>query len=247
MSAPVRIAMWSGPRNISTAMMRAFENRPDTLVWDEPFYAAYLAASGIDHPMREAVLASDDQDWRRVVERLVAPLPAGISIHYQKHMTHHMLPEIGRDWIDGVTNAFLIRRPDRVLASYARKRETVSLADVGFVQQGELFDRVAERRGAAPPVVDADDVLGDPKGTLTALCRALGVPFSERMLSWPPGLRDSDGVWAAHWYQAVAASTGFAPPPPDEPDIPAGLRTIADAARPVYERLRAFRLKPAPE
>lgn len=243
-AAPVRIAMWSGPRNISTAMMRAFENRPDCAVSDEPFYAAYLAATGLDHPMREAVIASQPTDWRTVAAALLGPVPDGRPVWYQKHMTHHMLPAFGRDWMDGVTNAFLIRRPESVLASYVAKREAVDLADIGFVQQAEIFDRVADRLGTAPPVVEGQDVLADPRRTLTALCAACGIPFRDEMLAWPPGRRASDGVWAPHWYHAVEASTGFAPPRPEVAfdDLPDPLKRIADAARPAYEKLRSHRL-----
>ncbi len=241
---PVRIAMWSGPRNISTAMMRSFENRPDTIVVDEPFYAAYLARTGIDHPMRGEVIATGETDWRKVVESLLAPLQPGASVFYQKQMTHHMIPGIGRDWLGEVTNAFLIRRPENVLGSYVRKREAVSLGDIGFVQQGELFDIVADRLGKAPPVIDARDVLDNPCATLSALCAAVGIAFSEAMLAWPAGARETDGVWGAHWYEAVNASTRFGPPGRDVAELPDHLRRIADAARPIYERLSAFKLDP---
>ena len=241
---PVRIAMWSGPRNISTAMMRAFENRPDCAVSDEPFYAAYLAATGLDHPMRDAVIASQPTDWRVVAAAMLGPVPDGRPVWYQKHMTHHMLPAFGRDWMDGVTDAFLIRRPESVLASYVAKREAVDLADIGFLQQAEIFDRVADRLGRAPPVVEGADVLADPRRTLAALCAACAIPFRDEMLAWPPGRRPSDGVWAPHWYHAVEASTGFAPPRPEIAfdDLPDPLKPIAAAARPAYEKLRAHRL-----
>lgn len=242
-AAVVRIAMWSGPRNISTAMMRAFGNRSGTRVVDEPFYAAYLAASGVDHPMREAVIASQPVDPQAVIAGLLAPLPDGIAVHYQKHMTLHMLPGFGLDWMDQCRNAFLIRAPERVLASYVRKRAEVTLADIGFVQQAELFDRVAQRTGAAPPVVDAEDVLADPARTLRALCAALGVAFSERMLRWPLGRRATDGVWAAHWYGAVEESTGFAAPGSEASVLlDAQLQRIAEAAWPFYARLRDVRV-----
>jgi Sulfotransferase domain len=240
----VRIAMWSGPRNISTAMMRSFENRPDTVVADEPFYAAYLQATGIEHPMRDEVIGAGETDWRKVADSLLGTLPKGASVFYQKHMTHHMISGVGRDWIDHVTNAFLIRRPENVLGSYVRKREAVTLDDIGFTQQGELFDHVADRLGAAPPVIDARDVLDNPGGVLSALCAAVGIPFSEAMLNWPAGRRDTDGVWGAHWYEAVSASTGFGPPGADVTDLPGHLQEIAEAARPIYERLSAFRLGP---
>ncbi|HEX3675080.1 MAG TPA: hypothetical protein VHU87_12470 [Rhizomicrobium sp.] len=241
---PVRIAMWSGPRNISTAMMRSFENRADTAVIDEPFYAAYLAATGLDHPMREEALASQPQDWRRVADALLGPVPDGKAIFYQKHMTHHMLPQFGRDWISHCRNAFLIRAPEDVLASYTQKREVVTLDDIGFVQQSELFDQEAGRLGCAPPVIASADVLKNPRAALSVLCSELGIAFSDAMLHWPQGRRASDGVWAPAWYDAVERSTGFAPPRDAEraPLTPA-LQRIADAARPHYEKLAAHRLR----
>ena len=243
MSETIRIAMWSGPRNISTAMMRSFENRPDTAVVDEPFYAAYLAETGLDHPMREAVLAAQPTDWRAVVDRLTGPVPDGRPIFYQKHMTHHMLPGMDLGWTAGCRNAFLIRPPEQVLASYTQKRGEVSLADIGFARQAELFDREADRLGAAPPVIEAGDVLTDPRGALRALCEALGIPFSEAMLRWPAGPRASDGVWAPAWYDAVERSTGFeAPRRSAELKLDPPLRQIANAARPYYERLAKHRL-----
>ena len=237
----LRIAMWSGPRNISTAMMRSFENRSDTVVVDEPFYAAYLAATGLDHPMREEVLASQSQDWATVAADMAAATPA--PVFYQKHMTHHMLPGVDLSWTAHCVNAFLIRDPAKVLASYVRKRGEVTLADIGVERQGELFDRECDRLGRAPPVVEGAEVLAAPEATLTALCAALGIPFSRQMLAWPAGPRASDGVWAPAWYDAVERSTGFGPPPAeDTPDLPDDLRRIADQARPFYERLAAHKL-----
>jgi hypothetical protein len=244
MAEPARIAMWSGPRNISTAMMRAFENRPDTAVIDEPFYAAYLAETGIDHPLREESLAAQPTDWREVVETILGPVPGSKPIFYQKHMTHHMRPGFGRDWLARCRNAFLIRAPEDVLASYREKRREVTLDDIGFVQQRELFEREAERLGSAPPVIDAADVLSNARATLSALCAELDIPFSERMLSWPPGRRDTDGVWAPAWYDAVERSTGFAKPRAPVPfeALPDDLKPLAEAARPHYQRLAAHRL-----
>jgi hypothetical protein len=241
---PIRIAMWSGPRNISTAMMRAFENRTDTGVIDEPFYAAYLAATGIDHPLRAESLAAYPNDWRAVVPIVLGPAPGSRPIFYQKHMTHHMLPAFGREWANQCRNAFLIRAPEDVLSSYVEKREQVSLDDIGFVQQRELFEREADRLGRAPPVIGSADILADPRGALAALCVALDIPFSERMLSWPAGKRATDGVWAPAWYDAVERSTGFARPASSQkrPSLRDDLKAVAEAARPHYERLAAFRL-----
>ncbi len=244
--APIRIAMWSGPRNISTAMMRSFENRPDTIVSDEPFYAAYLLASGIDHPMRAESIASQPTDWRDVVRDITGPVPGNVPIWYQKHMSHHMLPGFGMEWVKGFRNAFLIRDPAHVLASYTRKRAEVSLADIGFVQQRELFEREADRLGRAPPVIDGADVLADPRGLLTALCAALDIPFTGKMLSWPAGPRSTDGAWAPVWYEAVERSTGFAPPPAEAAPLLSGdLARIAEEARPLYENLARYRLSPS--
>jgi hypothetical protein len=244
----IRIAMWSGPRNLSTAMMRAFENRADCVVSDEPFYAAYLAATGLVHPMQDEVLASQPNDWRDVAAALAGAPPraagkADAALWYQKHMTHHMLPGFGLDWVEGFRHAFLIRAPARVLASYAAKREEVALSDIGLVRQVELFDRFADAAGAAPPVVDSDDLLRDPEGMLRNLCGALGIAFDPAMLSWPSGRRTSDGVWAPAWYASVEASTGFAAPTrADLPSLPEHLRHIADAALPYYERLAVYRI-----
>jgi hypothetical protein len=237
--------MWSGPRNISTAMMRSFGARADCSVTDEPFYAAYLVATGLIHPMREQVIASQPTDWRKVADALVGPSPEGKPVWYQKHMTHHMLPEFGRDWIDGLVNAFLIRAPEAVLVSYSQKRGHFGLSEIGLPAQAELFDRVADRLGCAPPVVESQDVLADPRGVLSALCKACKIPFEPSMLSWALGQRASDGVWAPAWYQAVERSTGFAAPTPDVgfDDLPESLKPVAEAARPIYDRLATHKLK----
>jgi hypothetical protein len=239
---PVRIAMWSGPRNLSTALMRSFGSRKDCAVADEPFYAAYLAISGADHPMREEILASHEGDWRKVAGFVSGDAPGGAAIFYQKHMTHHMLPEIGRQWMRSCRHAFLIRHPARVLASYAAKREAVALADIGFTQQAELFEEAAALAGRAPPVVDADALLADPRKTLGALCAALGIGFDEAMLSWAAGPRPSDGAWAPHWYEAVNRSTGFAAPQPARPLADRRLRAIEREALPIYETLARYAL-----
>lgn len=231
--------MWSGPRNLSTAMMRAFENRADCAVVDEPFYAAYLALSGADHPMRDAVLAHHETDWRTVATQLTGPAPGGRAIFYQKHMTHHMLPAIGRDFMRACRHAFLIRRPARVLASYARKREAVRFEDIGFLEQDALFAEACDTTGTIPPVIDADMLLARPEPVLRRLCAGLGIAFDPAMLAWPAGRRASDGVWAAHWYDAVERSRGFGPPSPEPVVDDPALLDIAARAEPLYQRLAA--------
>jgi hypothetical protein len=241
----LRIAMWSGPRNISTAMMRAFGARPDCAVSDEPFYAAYLAATGFIHPLRDEVIRSQPIEWAAVAEAMTGPVPDGKPIWYQKHMTHHMLEGFGLDWTDACANVFLIRAPEAVLASYHRVREDFTLAEIGLPTQVELFFRAGDKLGRLPPVIDGRDVLEDPEGMLRALCAALDIAFDPAMLSWPPGRRPSDGVWAPAWYASVERSTGFSAPSPDAQfaDLPDSLKPLAEKARPLYETLAAHRLR----
>src|SRR3954447_3613844 len=208
---PVRIAMWSGPRNISTAMMRAWGNRSDTFVCDEPLYAHYLRETGILHPGADEVIRCHEPDWRKVVAWLTGPVPEGKAIFYQKQMAHHLLPSIERGWLADLTNVFLIREPREMLTSLIRVTPDPTLEDTGLPQQVALFEEERRRTGAVPLVLDARDVLEDPRGMLERLCRGLGVPFAEAMLSWPPGRRETDGIWAKHWYSAVEQTTSFQP------------------------------------
>lgn len=235
--------MWSGPRNISTAMMRSFENRDDTAVVDEPFYACYLDRTRVDHPGFDEAIASQPTDWRRVVDHLLGPVPGGAAVFYQKHHTHHLLPEIDRGWMNRLTHVFLIRHPAEVVSSYVKRRSTFTLEDIGFLQQEEIHSDLTRRLGSPPLVIDARDVLMDPRRILTKLCDAVGIPFSEKMLAWPAGLRETDGVWAKHWYASVVASTGFRPYRATPPSYPAELQSMVDAALPSYRRLHAIRLQ----
>jgi hypothetical protein len=239
----MRIAMWSGPRNISTAMMRSWGNRPDTVVCDEPLYAHYLRATGLPHPGADEVIRRHDSDWRTVVKWLTGPIPDGKAIFYQKHMTHHLLPEIDRGWLRALAHAFLIRDPREVLASYIKTIPNPTLADVGVAQQTEIFGLVREWTGRTPPVIDSRDVLEDPRRTLGALCEALGVPFLEAMLSWPPGPRDTDGVWAKHWYHNVEKSAGFEAYRPKSEPVPDAFRPMLDECMTHYQRLHSMRLR----
>jgi hypothetical protein len=234
------IAMWSGPRNISTAMMYAFGNRSDCEAWDEPFYAFSLKTKGNDHPMRDQIIASMETDWNRLVEKCTTP--SHKPLLYQKHMTHHMLKGFDRKFINTLTNAFLIRSPEQVLASYAEKWTDVDLEAIGFVQQAEIFDQVCQHLGHAPPVIDSEQVLADPASALLALCTACGVNFDRAMLKWPKGPKLFDGVWASHWYNAVWQSEGFSPQQNRTRVFPSALQKIADEAKPYYESLSKARL-----
>ncbi len=236
-TAVARIAMWSGPRTISTALMRAWENRPDTVVVDEPLYGFYLARSGVPHPGRDEIIASMPTGWPEVLDQLrSAPLPPGKTVYYQKHMTHHLLPEVDRGALRGLRHAFLIRDPRQLLASYARVRTEPVLADLGLEQQLEIF------RLVGGPVVDAADILRQPKPVLAALCDALGVRFDPAMLSWPAGPRPTDGAWARYWYDGVRKSTGFGPYREPSVDLPAALEPLARQGQPFYDEMYAQRL-----
>jgi hypothetical protein len=244
---PCRIAMWSGPRNLSTALMYAFAARGDCAVKDEPMYGAYLSATGIDHPMRDAVIGSQRPDHLDVAADCLGPIPDGKALFYQKHMTQHLIPAFDRRFIRGLTNVFLIRHPARVVASYARKREQPTLADIGFVRQAELFDEVAGWLGHAPLVIDSADIRADAGAALSGLCAALNINFTPAMLHWPAGPKPFDGVWAPHWYNAVHASTGFEDPEAALPVLAAPDQVLADRALPYYRRLSAFSLGSLPK
>ena len=234
--------MWSGPRNLSTAMMRSFGSRADTVVTDEPFYGAYLKDSGADQPIREEVIASMDCDWASIARTLSGP--ASAPVWYQKHMAHHMVGPFAYDDLPGFRHAFLIRDPARVIASYANKRVTVTLADLGFENQLAYFEREADRLGHAPPVIDSADVLAEPEGMLRLLCSALDIPWDAAMLTWEAGRRATDGIWASHWYERVEASTGFGPVEESGPVISDSSADVLAACQPYFDRLKAHAIRP---
>lgn len=237
----MQIAMWSGPRNLSTAMMYSFGARGDCAVVDEPFYAAYLEETGLDHPMRDAILRAQSTNSREVIEAITGAIPRDMPHYYQKHMTHHMVPGVSRDWMRGMVNVFLIRHPARVIASYAAKREDPTLDDIGFVQQAELFDEVNRWQGS-PVVIDSTDIRKDPDRMLRRLCKAIGLPFTPKMLSWPSGGHPEDGAWAPHWYGSVWKSTGFAAAEGPLPHVPEHLKDVYDTALKHYNRLKSVAL-----
>ena len=239
----LRIAMWSGPRNISTAMMRAWENRADCAVWDEPLYGHYLHQTGIPHPGADEVIADQGIDWQAITKRCAGNAPERKPVFYQKHMTLHLLPEMDRDWMAALTNCFLIREPDRVIASYAAVRNEATLDDIGFIQQAELFDYVARMTGETPIVIDSREFLQQPEAMLWALCTRLGIDFDDNMLSWPKGPRDSDGVWAKYWYDSVWNSSGFTTHEEKPLALKPREQAIAKQARPYYEALYQHRLQ----
>lgn len=232
------LAMWSGPRNISTAMMRAWENRSDTVVVDEPFYAHFLDHTGIDHPMRDEIVAKGETDWKKVVSKLSQKPESGLF--YQKHITTHWLKHISTDWLVELEHVFLIRDPEPVAASYAVKRHCITASDLGYSQQTDLFRTITKMQGSAPLVLDSKRFLQDPESQLQRICEKLNIPFEANMLSWPIGARDSDGLWGAHWYDAVNQSTGFKPARTSHNELTEIQKSIALECRPYYEELLEF-------
>lgn len=243
---PLRLAVWSGPRNISTATMRSWGNRTDIAVVDEPFYAHYLAATGMQHPGRDEVLAYQENDWLKVSEQLLGPVPGGKPIFYQKHMAHHLLPSMQGDWLNELKHVFLIRRPDAMLLSLDKVLDKPTLPDTGLPQQLALFEQLKRdsgpETGPAPIVIDSADVLRNPEGMLRAWCAHLNVDFTEDMLSWPPGPRDTDGIWAKHWYAKVEQSSGFKPYREQVVELPENLQSVHQACLPYYQTLYEQRL-----
>ncbi len=237
-----RIAMWSGPRNISTALMRSFGNRPDCFVTDEPLYAFYLDQTGLDHPGRAETLRHHEADWRKVVERLVGELPDGKTVWYQKHMAHHLLPQVDRGWLASVHNAFLIREPREMLTSLIEFILEPTAEDTGLPRQVEIFELVRGETGRTPPVIDGRDVLENPRRVLAALCERLGIPWTDAMLSWPAGRRATDGAWAEHWYEKVWRTTGFGTYRRKSDAVPESLHGVLDRCEELYQRLAVFRL-----
>lgn len=236
-----RIAAWSGPRNISTALMRSWGSRADTAVIDEPLYAYWLARTGAPHPGRDDIVRAYPTRWQEVVDQLTGPIPGDRPIWFQKHMTKHVTDEVPLDWLDGFRHLFLIRDPAEVLVSFDRVHD-VDLTETGLPQQVRLFEHVTATTGRVPPVVDARDVLTAPRAMLEAMCAALEVPFDPAMLSWEAGPRPTDGIWARHWYDAVERSTGFAPYRPATDEVPARLGPLLARCRPLYEQLAQHRL-----
>lgn len=234
--AEMRIAMWSGPRNLSTAMMYAFGNRPDFAIWDEPFYAPYLAATGRDHPMTADIIAAHETDPARVAARCIGSIPGDKPHFYMKQMPHHMVDGMPLEWAKDCVNIHLIRHPARVIASYGAKRDEVTSDDIGFAQQAAMFDRVGGL------VIDSADIRDNPEEMLHLMCDAIGLPFDPAMLHWPVGGHADDGIWAAHWYGAVHQSTGFAGPEGPLPVLSGRDAKLLQAALPHFEKLSAEKI-----
>jgi hypothetical protein len=240
---PKRLAMWSGARSLSTALMRAWENRPDTVVWDEPLFPPYLLHTGQNYRTREEVLTKYETDWVKVVNQMTTePIPAGKAIYYQKHISHLLLDQMGMDWLAKLTNGILIREPSDMLTSLYRKWPDITLQRTGLPQLKRIFQYVCKTTGSIPPIIDARDLQQNPRRTLSLLCEAVGVEFSEAMLSWPAGRRATDGAWAKHWYKSVEKSTGFRLYKPKTDRVPEHLLGILEQCDEIYQPLYQYRL-----
>ena len=234
--------MWSGPRNISTALLRSWGNRPDTLVNDEPLYGAFLSETGYGHPVAAEIIDHYETDWSKVVAGLTGEIPGGKSIYYQKHMAHHLLPGMGREWVLKLDNCFLLREPREMLTSLIKILPEPGVADTGLPQQLEIFRMVEAQLEKTPPVLDSRDVLAAPERLLGRLCEELGVEFNPSMLSWPPGRRDTDGIWAPHWYGEVEKSTSFRPYKAKDEEVPGKFRDVLRECMEIYQVLYEYRL-----
>ena len=236
--------MWSGPRNISTAMMYAFDNRLDCHATDAPLYANFLMSTGTQHPGAKEIMEKHEADLDRLISQLTGPIPEGKSIWYQKHMCHHVMDDSDISWIDGLTNCFLIRDPREVLLSLSKITDSIDLRSTGLPQQIRIVEHVTKQSGFSPPILDSKEILENPRALLRELCDLVGINFDQKMLSWEPGPRACDGVWAEYWYGSVWASSGFAPPSPREGELNSYLSGVLDEAMPLFQKLHGIRVRP---
>ena len=233
--------MWSGPRNLSTAVMRSFGARADMTVWDEPFYAPYLMTSGKDHPGRDEIIARHETNADIVAAKCQAG--AKTRYHFQKHMPHHMLEGFPLGWTRKARHFFLIRHPARVIASYGRTKADMDMDDIGFVAQVQFYKKLSDETDKRPPIIDSFDILSQPQKALSALCEAINIPFDKAMLSWSPGPRPEDGIWAQYWYKSVINSRRFKPAHKTRPVIKDAHEALYAQSLPLYEHLKARKLQ----
>lgn len=223
-------------------MMRSFENRPDCAVWDEPFFAPFLVATGGDNPMREETLSAHETNPNVVAKQCLEAPSSGEPIYFQKHMPNHVVDGFPRDWMRECRHFLLLRDPAAVIASYARGRAKFTIQDIGFLEQVDLYDEICAWAEKPPAIVLSNDILSEPEAYLRAICKSVDIPFDKAMLNWPAGLRDSDGVWAPHWYKSVMSSTGFGPPRTENFIVPEAYQDMLERCRPAYERLHNLKL-----
>ena len=240
----ITIAMWSGPRSLSTAMMRSFENRNDTYVIDEPFYAHFLDQTKLNHPGRDSVIQSQSTNWDEIVKLCLGKSPqSDKAVFYQKQMAHHNFQGFDISWIKKVKNCLLIRDPLYVIASYNKKFPLHDERQLGYLQQKKIMNFLKKVNGEYPIIIDAYDILNEPRSMLRILCNSLGIRFSEKMLSWPKGKRSSDGVWAPFWYGQVERTTTFVPFKKKDIKLSGSLLTVYKKSLDIYLEMHEKRLK----
>ena len=235
-----RICLWSGPRNVSTALMYSFARRDDTIVIDEPLYGYYLQVSGAPHPGAEEVMAAMETDGEKVVASVILGDYEKPAV-FMKHMAHH-LTGLNRDFLQYTVNVLLIRDPEEMLPSLINQLPEPTLKDTALPDQAELYDLLTAM-GQQPPILDARELLLDPAGVLQKLCQAIDIPFRESMLRWEPGPRPEDGVWAKYWYHNVHKSNGFQPYRKKDIPFPEQLLPLLRECKPYYEKLYARAIK----
>ena len=236
------IAVWSGPRNISTALMRSFENRSDCFVSDEPFYSYFLHETGLKHPLRDEVIKTGLINYNKIIKYITGPIPFSKNIWYQKHMAHHILPGVNMNWIKSMKNCLLIRHPSDVILSYSKKYEISSIQQLGYLQQVDIYEMLYQEIGTPPIIVDAQDLLKEPRKMLIEICKNIRIKFDEKMLSWPLGPRITDGIWGKHWYKQVEVSTGFNPYIKTNGTIPSKYQGLYDKCMKHYDFLYQNRI-----
>ena len=238
-----RIGMWSGPRNISTALMRSFENRIDTTVIDEPFYAFFLNETGIKHPIYKEVIEKYDVCWDNVSNTLIGAIPNNKNIWYQKLMTHHWVENKSLEWLKNIHNCFLIRNPKQVIISYLKIHNDITPELIGLPQQLHIFNSVVEKTNKIPIVISSEDILENPKLMLSRLCELLDIPFSKQMLKWPKGTRESDGIWGKYWYENVITTTSFIKPSYRQENFPDRFLNLLDECMYYYKKMEKYKIK----
>jgi len=231
------IAMWSGPRNVSTALMRSFENRSDCFVSDEPFYSYFLYKTGLKHPLSDKIIKSGLIDYNKIIKYITGHTPFSKNIWYQKHMAHHILEGVNMDWIKNMANCLLIRHPSDVILSYSKKNEIDNIQQLGYLQQIKIYKMLTEETGVSPIIIDAQDLLKEPRKMLIEICKNLKIKFNDKMLSWPPGGRKTDGIWGKHWYKQVEVSTGFKPYLKTDRTIPLRYQNLNNECMKYYDFL----------
>jgi len=234
------IFMWSGPRNLSTALMRSFENRNDTDVYDEPFYAYYLYKTKLDHPMKKEIINHYPILQSRIIKSILSNTEKK-KIYYQKHMTHHIIKNTKLDWLNKGYNCFLIRHPSKVINSYIKKNSLKNIDDIGFKKQYEIFKKVKKNK-LKYTVVNADSILKNPYIILKKLCKKLNINFTKKMLTWPKGKRITDGIWSKVWYKKVELSNTFSKYKNEKIHVPKKYKKIYEESLKYYNEMNKYSL-----